>query len=426
MASLFPNVAKFANLRCGLWYHAHFDNTCYFKSTDGHTYHWQFSLNRLNLHVLKTALTNGAIMIIDSTRKGKLYPDSFSRTVPIWCCVMNRVLETLRCGVYSSPLKLPPWVHDTEKDQIEEKINEWVSNVLKSGVDLSDFVNDFLKPLQCVWISRRTDLDNFTSLNTNDLDFIPIILVSASDPDHPVKTTSWVYIQGAGDDHESWAMGLTPQLFWEHEHEMLSPEIHSGEECEVEVRRILEVKRKGSTLSDMQHSYDSISISSLHVSHKEMDGNMSISQIGHTPIHIGIYTNCRSTYCSIVVTCLVSSLNELNHYFEEFHKSARFVCCTDMELELSCGRSYLLLDNKKNKRGLEDVLGEILLYVEQQLESDRQVFVLGRTGKNEEICVAIAIIGSMFDDQCKHSYSLTFSQYFKTNSSQRGRTEKRW
>ena len=32
----------------------------------------------------------GGCIIIDSTRKGKKFPDSMSKTIPIWCCVLNR------------------------------------------------------------------------------------------------------------------------------------------------------------------------------------------------------------------------------------------------------------------------------------------------------------------------------------------------
>lgn len=35
-------------------------------------------------------------MIVDATRRGKRYPDSLSKTVPIWCCVLNRALEEIR------------------------------------------------------------------------------------------------------------------------------------------------------------------------------------------------------------------------------------------------------------------------------------------------------------------------------------------
>jgi hypothetical protein len=38
-----PSMPMLANLRCGLWYTAPTDGTCYFKSTDGHHSNWSFS-----------------------------------------------------------------------------------------------------------------------------------------------------------------------------------------------------------------------------------------------------------------------------------------------------------------------------------------------------------------------------------------------
>lgn len=32
-------------------------------------------------------------MIVDSTRKGKRFPDSMSKTIPIWTCVLNRAIR---------------------------------------------------------------------------------------------------------------------------------------------------------------------------------------------------------------------------------------------------------------------------------------------------------------------------------------------
>lgn len=45
-----------------------------------------------------------------------------------------------------------------------------------------------------------------------ELPFLPIICVSVSKTSDGIHNS---YIQGAGDDEESWAMGLTPKLFWE-------------------------------------------------------------------------------------------------------------------------------------------------------------------------------------------------------------------
>lgn len=61
------------------------------------------------------------------------------------------------------------------------------------------------------------------------------------------------------------------------------------------------------------------------------------------------------------------------------------------------------MDNKKNKRGLEDELANVLEYAETQLESGKELYVLGRTGKNEEIAITIAILCSMFTENCKSS-----------------------
>lgn len=32
----------------------------------------------------------GGCIIVDSTRRGKRFPDSMSKTIPIWTCVLNR------------------------------------------------------------------------------------------------------------------------------------------------------------------------------------------------------------------------------------------------------------------------------------------------------------------------------------------------
>ena len=52
---ILPGIPVLANLRCGAWYSPRFDGDCYFKSTDGHSGKWDFSLSRLNLHVARLA-----------------------------------------------------------------------------------------------------------------------------------------------------------------------------------------------------------------------------------------------------------------------------------------------------------------------------------------------------------------------------------
>ena len=73
-AELYPSLPVFANLRCGLWYIPEPQHTCYFKSTDGHYGNWSFSMVRLNWHVALSAAENGGVIIVDATRRGKVFP----------------------------------------------------------------------------------------------------------------------------------------------------------------------------------------------------------------------------------------------------------------------------------------------------------------------------------------------------------------
>ncbi|KAD6454821.1 hypothetical protein E3N88_09527 [Mikania micrantha] len=227
IAQLWPELPLVANLRCGLWYAKKFHSSCYFKSTDGHTNNLSFNTSRLNLHVATLAGQRGGCMIVDSTRKGKRFPDSMSKTIPIWTCVLNRTILNYRnkmngtsahnCGttVQQSPewdpsLHLPLWVPDTEKIRIDSKLNEWVEVLETSGVDIASISSLLKKPLRPLWISQKTVIWLNEVPDYNDWDFTPIILISASASSdiYRQKTSSefsWNYIAGAGDDEESWA-----------------------------------------------------------------------------------------------------------------------------------------------------------------------------------------------------------------------------
>lgn len=118
------------NLRCGVWYvpPSLSAGQCYFKSTDGHVGSWDFSLSRLNLQVALAAATHGHVMVVDSTRSGKRFPDALTKTVPIWCCVINRALagDTAAPAQWDEALWLPSWVPASEAAQIEARLDGWV------------------------------------------------------------------------------------------------------------------------------------------------------------------------------------------------------------------------------------------------------------------------------------------------------------
>ena len=83
-----------ANLRCGEWYAPpeSFGGRVRFKSGDGHRGEWALSLRRLNLHLVDMLAEHGGGVVVDATRRGRVLPDSFAKTIPIWCCCVNRFI----------------------------------------------------------------------------------------------------------------------------------------------------------------------------------------------------------------------------------------------------------------------------------------------------------------------------------------------
>ncbi|WFD29340.1 tRNA A64-2'-O-ribosylphosphate transferase [Malassezia sp. CBS 17886] len=183
----------------------------YFKSTDGHMHQWAFSLKRSNLP-LAAAIEEGArrnalsgCILVDSTRKGKRFPDALSKTVPIWCAVLT-MASTAR---YAMP---PP----TSAADLLHVPHDAVSDTTLLDSDLP--IPRLTKRLQphFVYPTHTPRLSEHTSATRHY-----VVLVSASVVgDVPLGHAN--YVQGAGDDHESWARGLTPSLFWAHATALLS------------------------------------------------------------------------------------------------------------------------------------------------------------------------------------------------------------
>ncbi len=185
--------------------------TCYFKSTDGHNNNWSFSTVRLNLSTAEAAAAAGGCVIVDATRRGKVgslrgfvawagnaiermkarqllaklfqaascgllvrspprraccltcpswalppalqrFPDAMSKTIPMWCAVLNRAVHRLRqqaaapaaaphaaaavaagavpgAAPWDCKLHLPPWVSDVERNSIQQRLDGWVDDL---------------------------------------------------------------------------------------------------------------------------------------------------------------------------------------------------------------------------------------------------------------------------------------------------------
>jgi tRNA A64-2'-O-ribosylphosphate transferase len=133
------------NQRCGTWYCDPSSSSsvyAYFKSTDGHTGNWGFNMRRSNLPFAEMAEKKGGVILVDSTRRGKRMPDALSKTVPIWCAVINRAIARRRRGgkekEWDGELYTPPnVVSGSERAQIEEKLDGWAEALEVSLIETS-------------------------------------------------------------------------------------------------------------------------------------------------------------------------------------------------------------------------------------------------------------------------------------------------
>lgn len=250
-----------ANERCGSWYiePSHKVNSAYFKSTDGHHGIWDFSLRRLNLQLLPVLGKYGGALIVDSTRRGKNLPDAFSKTVPIWAAVINRVLfpESNEFHEFQGPPH-PDDLGRSEISQIEARLDGFTQAFSSMGLNMAALREELRCPIRLEWaINQGVDIDEsnvvFGDSNVqpglvplDSVDSNLLVLCSASRRVRGAEISEGGYIQGAGDDSEGWSHGLTPQVFWRNKDLLLdSPE----EELEALIKELLADESPGTQTS---------------------------------------------------------------------------------------------------------------------------------------------------------------------------------
>ncbi|WWD17042.1 hypothetical protein CI109_101479 [Kwoniella shandongensis] len=213
-----------ANQRCGNWYCDPSTSSkvyAYFKSTDGHMFHWDFNLRRSNLSLASHAEERGG------------------------CAVINlAIAKRYSTGEdWDTTLYLPPQiVPSTERSQIESHLEEWATALEVSSECRFTTLTaqrstlplpQLRKPLRPFFIHPSTSAPPHIPASP---DFTPIICLSASrwvnngaDEIPSVtkvgkRTVGFEYVPGGGDDDELWARGLTPPLFHANKESLLSTE----------------------------------------------------------------------------------------------------------------------------------------------------------------------------------------------------------
>lgn len=161
-------------------------------------------------------------------------PDALSKTIPIWCCVLNRALFPDRPEYHD--IHVPPnAVSDSEKSQMLSRIPEGLEGLKQLKLDLAGLRAQISRPLRPTWVTQETDLSHYHMQADEDKDeeggagvrifeeYRPVICCTSSKRMTGGEMSGHTgYIQGAGDDTENWAHGLTPPVFWEHADQFLS------------------------------------------------------------------------------------------------------------------------------------------------------------------------------------------------------------
>lgn len=397
----FPKFPVVPNERCGVWYcdPNRYTQTSYFKSTDGHINQWDFSTRRLNFHLLPMLAENGGMIIVDSTRRGKKIPDALSKTVPIWCAVLNGLMlkATNQDISYDQLLYVPPGtVSSSERSRIVQKLPELIQkletlNVFDGGQVYESFNRRLLRPF---WIYPGSDLlessrDVFTGELVNqawsvpeESKIIPVILctVSYQAQDGVDKRNGFTYHQGAADDHELWSNGLEPDVYWKH----IDTFRHlqgSNEDMEQLVDMVVkeEQERKCSQkdLSSVSHAFEN------------MDGITKEVQlalvIDGLTINKALYEELKLSFSKVII------LSETVSQSDDIEDQSTFI------------KIYPLRSgSKKSSKELRAKLIEIDQEVHSVIyNTDKPILVCCNTGKDMSIGVLLMILSKYYTQDWK-------------------------
>lgn len=161
-------------------------------------------------------------------------PDALSKTIPIWCSVLNRFLFPDRPQFHD--LYTPPQVVSrSEHAQVATLLPSFLTSLEALNIPATDLRHNVPKPLRPIWVTPDS---NITSISGIFEDFHPVICCTVSRRVAGGELSEGGYIQGAGDDTENWARGLSPPVFWANKELLLStPEIELPDLIETLVSR---------------------------------------------------------------------------------------------------------------------------------------------------------------------------------------------
>lgn len=145
-------------------------------------------------------------------------PDALSKTIPIWCSVINRSLFPTK-PEYHDLYTPPQAVSSSEHAQIAARLDDFTESFASLGIDMKPLREHISKPIRPIWVTPESALPAEEQVFS---DYHPIICCTASRRVAGGEVSEGGYIQGSGDDTENWAYGLTPTVFWPNSELLLS------------------------------------------------------------------------------------------------------------------------------------------------------------------------------------------------------------
>jgi len=295
-------------------------------------------------------------------------PDALSKTVPTWCTVINRAVQRRypdpEKATWDTSLYCPPGgVSQQEVNQIEQRIPEWVDALVFSSYALPDLP----KPLRPFWVTPATSV-----LPRLPDSVISIVCVSASravSEGFERRTGGFAYVQGSGDDHELWGMGLTPSIFWERKDDLLSADRAALPSL---------VQSLTETTSDSVHAAVPTPVAQVR-------GRILVGAISGLPLPPCSTLHSHSARTAfVIVNATASADSQANESISD--------------KENDCIRMHLPEGKKGQTAFLETVLPRSIQFIGLQLSQGAQVCICCATGKDVSAGIAVAALQLFFDE----------------------------
>lgn len=294
-------------------------------------------------------------------------PDALSTTIPVWCAVLNRVL--LPDNPLSQKLFLPPSLPATTHAQITALLPGFVESLV--ALKLQQLPLGLSKPLRPLWITQDSVLPGDADDDNGDGsifdDYRPVICCTASRRVAGSEMEEGGYIQGAGDDTENWAHGLTPPIFWSHADTLL--QAVESELPELIRRLVEEDEAKHATQGSEAHT--------------QLAPNIYVC-----PTSAAAVPSAKDSSSGALNECHIQLLPSTTPK-ESWVKGPRF-------MQAGLGNS------KAGSRNLRLALPEICTfarkYINASTDDEKKIIISCESGKDFSVGTALALSCFLFDD----------------------------